>query len=217
MRLKDIIPSAKLKVWDLLGEDELKLYLIDDSTDIESLSPEVAASVMSNPLYWMFCWASGRVLAQQILMHPHWVKDKVVMDVGSGSGVVAIAAALMGAKQVIASDIDPISRQAIALNAELNGVEVNEYFSIIGDFNETNREVDLIVIADVLYDTDNIPLLEILLQRAPDILLADSRVKNFSYPGLEKIASFEGCTFPHLGGFDEFFEVNVFHSVKNKD
>ena len=115
--LRQIIPEANLKVWDLLADEQLKLYLIDEATDVESLSADTARAVMDNPLYWMFCWASGRVLAEQILLNQSWVADKVVMDVGSGSGVVAIAAALAGAKQVIACDIDPVSRQAIALNA----------------------------------------------------------------------------------------------------
>jgi len=59
-------------------------------------------------------------LTKIILDNPELVKDKVVMDVGAGSGIVSIAAKIAGAKHVIASDIDAISQPAIKLNSELN-------------------------------------------------------------------------------------------------
>lgn len=212
--LQVVLPSAELAVWDLLGDKSLQLYLVDASTDVQTLSPESVALVMDNPLYWMFCWASGRVLAQQILENPDWVRNKVVMDVGAGSGVVAIAAALAGAKKVIASDLDPIALNAIAMNAELNGLSVDtSTFEIIGDYSLYAGDIDLIVVADVLYESKNIALIECLLERSEHMLLADSRVKNFSHPGLVHIAAMPGCSFPDLGGFDEFYEVNLYRSV----
>jgi predicted nicotinamide N-methyase len=48
-----------------------------------------------------------------------------VLDVASGSGMVAIAAAMAGANRVTAADIDPFAVAAIALNATLNGVSVS--------------------------------------------------------------------------------------------
>jgi len=64
---------------------------------------------MNNPHYWIFCWPSGKIMAELVLDNPGIVKDKVVLDFGSGSGIVAIAAKKAGAKHVIASDIDPIA------------------------------------------------------------------------------------------------------------
>ncbi|NRB41215.1 MAG: methyltransferase, partial [Pseudomonadales bacterium] len=210
-----IIPPANLKAWDLLGDGQLQLYLMDEKTNIESLPAETVQAVMDNPLYWMFCWASGKVLAQEILQNPAWVKGKTVMDVGTGSGVVAIACALAGAKRVIASDIDDVSQKAVKLNLQLNGLADVDHIQIMGDYRQYQGHVDLIVIADVLYEEKNIPLLEDLLKRSDEMILVDSRVKNFSYPGLEKTATFDGCTFPHLGGFDEFFEVNLYRSIRD--
>lgn len=206
--LQQVLPQAELAVHTLPQSNQLRLYLLQDDYPVASLDAETAQKVMDNPLYWLFCWASGLVMAQQIAAHPEWVKDKIVLDVGSGSGVVAIAAKKAGAKQVIASDIDPVAQQAIALNAELNQQEI----SIIGDFRDCPLAVDLITVADVLYDKANFPLLEQLLATAP-VLLADSRVKNFQHAQFIKHSSHAGETFPQLGGFDEFSEVNIFQSI----
>ena len=47
-----------------------------------------------------------------------------VLDVGTGSGVLAIAAAKLGHSPVIAIDFDPLATQAAIRNAEVNGVDV---------------------------------------------------------------------------------------------
>ncbi len=50
------------------------------------------------------------------------VQDKVVVDYGCGSGILAIAALLLGAKEAIGIDIDPQALIASKANAERNGV-----------------------------------------------------------------------------------------------
>jgi len=55
------------------------------------------------------------------------VKDKIVIDYGCGSGILAIAAALLGAKKVIGVDIDPQALEATQANAERNGVQIDTY------------------------------------------------------------------------------------------
>jgi len=56
------------------------------------------------------------------------VKDKVVIDYGCGSGILAIAAALLGAKKVIGVDTDPQALEATQANAKRNGVTIDTYF-----------------------------------------------------------------------------------------
>ncbi len=55
------------------------------------------------------------------------VKGKVVIDYGCGSGILAIAAALLGAKKVIAVDTDPQALEATQANAERNNVHIDSY------------------------------------------------------------------------------------------
>jgi protein-L-isoaspartate O-methyltransferase len=50
--------------------------------------------------------------------------DRSVLDVGTGSGVLAVAAARLGAGPVVAVDVDPRARAATRANAAANGVEV---------------------------------------------------------------------------------------------
>ena len=52
----------------------------------------------------------------------HDLHDKVVIDYGCGSGILAVAALLLGAKQVHAVDIDPQAITATLANAEKNKV-----------------------------------------------------------------------------------------------
>jgi predicted nicotinamide N-methyase len=71
--------------------------------------------------FWAFPWAGGQGLARYVLDHPETVAGRRVLDVASGSGLVAIAAAKAGARSVLAGDIDDNALAAIALNAAANG------------------------------------------------------------------------------------------------
>lgn len=52
----------------------------------------------------------------------HMQPGDAVLDVGSGSGVLSITAARLGASAVLATDIDPIAVAATRANSDLNGV-----------------------------------------------------------------------------------------------
>lgn len=102
------------------------------------------------PPYWAFAWAGGQALARYILDHPHEVQGKRVFDFASGSGLVAIAAAMAGATSVIANDIDPFALTAIALNADANGVSLAvESRDIIG---QPLANDDVLLAGDVCYE-----------------------------------------------------------------
>ena len=118
---------------------------------------------------------------------------------------------------MFASDIDPLSQLAIALNASVNGCEST--IEVVGDLASvidchTNADLDLCTIADVLYDADNKPLIDTLIPAAKSILLADSRLKDFQHPALFELMQQPGHTFPDLGGFDEFSTVRFFAKQK---
>lgn len=76
------------------------------------------------PPFWAFAWPGGQALARYLLDHPGTVRGRRVLDLAAGSGLAAIAAALAGAADVTACDVDPVAVAAIALNAAANKVAV---------------------------------------------------------------------------------------------
>jgi predicted nicotinamide N-methyase len=70
--------------------------------------------------FWAFPWAGGVGLAHHLQLHPELVAGRDVTDVASGSGLVGIVAAKLGALQVHCLDIDPMAAEAAALNAVAN-------------------------------------------------------------------------------------------------
>lgn len=104
---------------------EIRLYLATQMTPIWHATEETLARGAVPPPYWAFAWAGGQALARYLLDHPETVRGREVLDIGSGSGIVAIAAAKAGASRVVAAEIDHFAAAAIALNTALNGVTVS--------------------------------------------------------------------------------------------
>src|SRR6267142_5786296 len=96
---------------------EIRLYLASEITPIWQATEETLARGAVPPPFWAFAWAGGQGLARYLLDHPELVAGREVLDIGSGSGIVAIAAAKAGAARVVAAEIDHFAAAAIALNA----------------------------------------------------------------------------------------------------
>src|SRR5216683_869714 len=103
---------------------EIRLHLATEITPIWQATEESLSRYGTPPPFWAFAWAGGQALARYILDHPESVAGREVLDIGSGSGIVAIAAAKAGAFSVVAAEIDHFAAAAIALNMALNGVTV---------------------------------------------------------------------------------------------
>jgi len=103
---------------------ELRLHLATEVTPIWQATEKSLAGSALPPPFWAFAWAGGQALARYLLDNPECVRGREVLDIGSGSGIVAIAAAKAGAARVVAAEIDHFAAAAIALNAPLNGVTV---------------------------------------------------------------------------------------------
>src|SRR6202162_587708 len=103
---------------------EILLHLATEVTPIWQATEETLARGVVPPPYWAFAWAGGQALARYLLDHPETGRGREVLDVGSRSGLVAIAAAKAGASRVVAAEIDHFAAAAIALNTALNGVTV---------------------------------------------------------------------------------------------
>jgi predicted nicotinamide N-methyase len=102
---------------------EITLWLSHDEPTVlwERLEQASGRSDLPPP-FWAYPWTGGIALARYLLDHPGQVAGQTVLDLASGSGLVAIVAARLGAAAVTASDIDPVAATAIALNAQANDV-----------------------------------------------------------------------------------------------
>src|SRR5579871_1955065 len=103
---------------------EIRLHLASEVTPLWHATEASLAQSQLPPPYWAFAWAGGQALARYVLDNPDIVRGGRVLDIGSGSGLVALAAARAGAASVLAADIDPFACAAIALNAAANGAEI---------------------------------------------------------------------------------------------
>lgn len=204
--LHEVIPDTDLVVQQL-PETPIQLWLIPSVFPTDRLDDEVIRRIWENTPYWIFCWASGLAMAQWLLKEPAHVQGKTVLDFGAGSGVVAIAAKMAGAKRVICCDIDPVSLAACRENAQLNGVEL-EYL----DDLYCAEKVDVLFAADVLYDQSNRFFLDDFLKITQNVWVADSRVRNFDHPDYVKSAEKYATTWPDLDEAKEFNTVGFYQS-----
>ena len=62
--------------------------------------------------------------------------DKKILDIGSGSGILSVAARLLGAKEVYAVDNDYLAINSTKSNFQLNFGDLNNLNTYLGSFNE---------------------------------------------------------------------------------
>jgi len=167
---------------------EIRLHLASEVIPLWRKTEEELAEIGVPPPYWAFAWAGGQALARYLLDHPDLVIGKRVLDFGSGSGLVALAAAKAGAAHVVAADIDPFAIAAIARNAAVNNVNVETISeNVIG----TDDRFDLILVGDMCYERPLAEKLMAWLQTAQaDVLLGDPGRSYFPKTGLTQLATY---------------------------
>jgi len=170
---------------------EIKLHLATELVPLGQLTEEELEARGVPPPYWAFAWAGGQALSRYVLDHPQIVAGKTVLDFGSGSGLVAIAAAKAGAARVTAADIDSFARAAIELNATANGAIVN---ATTDDLIGADGNWRVILVGDMCYER---PLAERLLawlteqaRRGATVLLGDPGRSYFPKSGVERLDTF---------------------------
>lgn len=170
---------------------EVRLHLASEVVPLWRKTEEELEKQGVPPPYWAFAWAGGQALARYVLDHPEAVRGKSVLDFGSGSGLVAIAAAKAGATPVLAADIDGFAAAAIQLNADANGARLAiTQEDLIGRADGWAT----ILLGDMCYER---PLAERLLIWLEErklagalVLLGDPGRSYFPKSGVEKLATY---------------------------
>jgi predicted nicotinamide N-methyase len=173
---------------------EIRLRLITDACRLwRATERDLAAIGLADP-YWAFAWPGGQALARLVTDRPELVRGKRVLDFGSGSGIVAIAAAKSGARSVLAADVDPLACAAAVINAAMNGVELETTSADLTE-GDAHPRWDVILAGDVAYDREQalrfIVWLRGLAERGVEVLIADPERGFLDRAGLSPIAAYE--------------------------
>jgi predicted nicotinamide N-methyase len=161
------------------------------------------------PPFWAFAWAGGQGLARYLLDHPSEASGRAVVDLASGSGLVAIAAARAGATEVWAVEIDPLAVRTIDLNASLNEVRVRVIGEDVLDRGLADLGVPtdgdpppLVVAGDVFYSEEMSGRVLTFLRRAArdgaEVLVGDPGRAFFPGEYFTQVDAFEMAVRPEL-------------------
>ena len=144
------------------------------------------------PPFWAFAWAGGQALARYVLDVPDLVRGREVLDLATGSGLVAIAAAQAGARTVTANDIDPLALAAASANAAANGVRLR---LVEGDLLQTHARYGVVLAGDVCYSREMSGRMLAFLRRAAAagalVLIGDPGRAYLPAEGLTAAAAYE--------------------------
>lgn len=151
MVLEIIGTCTKLRSVPLVPE--IRLHQASEPISLWQRTEIAVGRTGLDPPFWAFAWAGGQALARYLLDHPAVARGRRVIDVASGSGLVAIAAAKAGAAAVTAYDIDPFAVAAASINAGANGVTISASCADVLD-GTPSAGTDLVLVADAFYQRD---------------------------------------------------------------
>lgn len=132
----------------------LSVFELDDVTD----------SVTGRALTGSWIWDSALILAEWMANQAQLdftFQGKTAIELGAGAGLPGLAAALLGAKRVVLTDIETLL-PGLVRNVEANGfgdrVEVRELVWGADESEESGLselgEFDLVLMSDVFFDTE---------------------------------------------------------------
>jgi predicted nicotinamide N-methyase len=182
---------------------EIRLYQAADPISMWQQTEQATGQDDLDPPFWAFPWAGGQALARYLLDHPETVRGRRVIDIASGSGLVAIAAAMAGAGAVTAYDTDPLAVAAIGLNAAANGVTIQAVCADILAGDGPPPGADLVLAADAFYERDLASQVTTFLERChaggAGVLVGDLGRRYLPYSRLAALASYD---VPGLGALE---------------
>ncbi len=150
--------------------------------------------------YWAFAWAGGLAIGRHLRDNPALVAGRRVLDLGSGSGLCALAALHAGAATATAADIDAFAAAAIELNARANGRRVAIVRRDL--LEEPAPDVDVILAGDCWYEPGLagrvLPWLRRARDRGMHVLAGDPGRRYLPADELVELASYDVATTTEL-------------------
>jgi predicted nicotinamide N-methyase len=187
----DVAGFDRLRLAAVPFVPEVRLHLAVDPIVLRARMEAEAGEAVA-PLFWSSAWAGGQAVSRYVLDNPDVVAGRRVLDLASGSGLVAIAAAVAGAAAVTANDIDPYALAALTLNARANGVVVD---GDCGDLLDGDGEgAEVVLAGDVFYSPSladrMIAFVERVAARGAHVLVGDPGRAYLPHSRLEIVASY---------------------------
>jgi predicted nicotinamide N-methyase len=180
--------------------EDIRLHLADEvlplwhALQVETGDPDAALP------YWAFAWGGGLAIARYLRDHPEAVAGRSVFDLGTGSGLCAIAALAAGATEATGADIDAFAVTAVELNARANGRRVTALRRDVLD--EEAPDVDVILAGDCWYDARLaervLPWLRQANERGIGVLIGDPGRRYLPTDELDELAVYEVRTTTEL-------------------
>jgi predicted nicotinamide N-methyase len=129
---------------------EIKLHLAHEAVPLWQKTEEELGEMGLAPPFWAFAWAGGQALARYVLDHSSTVENLRVLDLATGSGLVAIAAVQAGSASIVATDIDEFATTAAEMNANINQVSLSIKLEDV--LHQQPPPVDIILVGDLFYE-----------------------------------------------------------------
>ena len=182
------------------GLEDIQLHLADEvlplwrAVQVETDDPDAAVP------YWSIAWAGGLAIGHYLREHPESAAGRRVFDLGSGSGLCAIASMQAGATRATGADVDPFAAAAIALNARANGCRVTVVHRDVLD--EDPPDFDVILAGDCWYDAELaervLPWLHRARDQGIDVLVGDPGRRYLPARELIELAAYDVQTTTEL-------------------
>jgi predicted nicotinamide N-methyase len=171
---------------------EVKLHLAHEAVPLWQKTEEELGEMGLPPPFWAFAWAGGQALARYVLDHSNMVENLKVLDLATGSGLVAIAALRAGAAKTTAADIDEFATTAAQMNAELNQVSLDIRLEDL--LQQQPPFADVILVGDLFYEKTLAARCLAWLRQAQEqgakILIGDPGRSYLPKEQLEKLAEY---------------------------
>jgi predicted nicotinamide N-methyase len=132
------------------GLPGIRLHLADAVDPVWHATEELLEIDGAPIPFWAFAWAGGLALSRWLVDHADAIAARTVLDFATGSGLVAIVAASLGAT-VSAVDVDPFAEAAVDLNARANHARVS--YATRDLLDEPPPNVDVLLAADTWYES----------------------------------------------------------------
>lgn len=186
--------AANLPLRPAPGLPEIRIHTATPQSGLRRLAAG------RNP-YWAWCWAGGLALARHVLAHREIVAGRRVIDLGAGSGLIAIAAGKAGAAHVLAVDSDADAAAAVEVNAAANGVVLDVLHADLLD--GPAPAADVVLVGDLFYDRELAQRAEAFLARCVEsgarVLVGDPGRAFLPLDRLEPLAEHSARDFGESG------------------